>query len=86
MKNAKTYDAVGCAHCNNVGYLDRIAIFEILNVNDEIKEMISNNESAIKIKKEAFKFGYRPVEIDGIQKVIDGITNLKELNKKLLLK
>lgn len=86
MKNAKTYDAVGCSHCNNVGYIDRIAIFEILNVNDEIKEMISNNESAIKIKKEAFKYGYRPVEIDGIQKVISGITNLKELNKKLLLK
>lgn len=86
MKNAKTYDAVGCEHCNNVGYLDRIAIFEILNVNDEIKEMISNNESAIKIKKAAFKYGYRPVEIDGIQKVISGITNLKELNKKLLLK
>ena len=42
-------------------------------------------ESAIKIKREALKFGYQPLEIDGIKKVIDGITNIKELNKKLLI-
>ena len=85
MKNKKTYDAVGCEHCNNIGYLDRIAIFEILQINDEIKELISNDESPIKIKKEALKYGYEPLEIDGIRKVIAGATNLKELNKKLLI-
>lgn len=85
MKDKKTYDAVGCKHCNNVGYIDRIAIFEVLSLNDEIKELISNDESPIKIKREALKYGYEPLEIDGIRKVIDGITNMKELNKKLLI-
>ena len=85
LKGKKTYDAVGCKHCNNIGYLDRIAIFEILQINDEIKELISNDESPIKIKKEAFKYGYEPLEIDGIRKVISGITDMKELNKKLLI-
>lgn len=85
MKDKKTYDAVGCTHCNNIGYIDRIAIFEILQINDEIKELISNGESPIKIKKEALKYGYQPLEIDGINKVIEGITNMKELNKKLLM-
>ena len=85
IKDKKTYDAVGCEHCNNVGYFDRIAIFEVLSLNDEIKELISNGESPIKIKKEALKYGYEPLEIDGIRKVIDGITNMKELNKKLLI-
>lgn len=85
LKNKKTYDAVGCKHCNNVGYLDRVAIFEVLSINDEIKELISNNESPIKIKREALKYGYEPLEIDGIRKVLDGITNMKELNKKLLI-
>ena len=74
-----------CKHCNNVGYLDRVAIFEVLSINDEIKELISNNESPIKIKREALKCGYEPLEIDGIRKVLDGITNMKELNKKLLI-
>ena len=39
-----------------------------------------------RIKKEALKYGYEPLEIDGIRKVINGVTNLKELNKKLLIK
>ena len=86
LKNKKTYDAVGCKHCNNIGYYDRMAIFEILQINDHIKELISNNESPIRIKKEALKDGYEPLEIDGIRKVIDGITNMQELNKKLLIK
>ena len=85
MKDKKAYDAVGCKHCNNIGYIDRIGIFEVLALNDEIKELISNDESPIKIKREALKYGYEPLEIDGIRKVIDGITNMKELNKKLLL-
>ena len=86
LKGKKTYDAVGCKHCNQVGYLDRVGIFEVLQINDEIKELISNDESPIKIKKAAQKYGYEPLEIDGMRKVIDGITNMPELNKKLLLK
>lgn len=85
LKDKKTYDAVGCEFCNNVGYIDRVAIFEILKMNDELKELISNNESPIKIKKEALKYGYEPFKIDGIRKVIDGITDMKELNKKILI-
>lgn len=85
IEGKKTYDAVGCKHCNNVGYLDRIGIFEVMQINDDIKELISNGESPIRIKKEALKHGYEPLEIDGIRKVINGITNLKELNKKLLI-
>ena len=85
LKGKKTYDAVGCKHCNNIGYLDRIAIFEILQVNDEIKDLISNDASPVKIKKEALQYGYQPLEIEGIRKVIDGVTNMPELNKKLLI-
>ena len=85
LKEEKTYDAVGCEHCNNIGYTDRIAMFEILKINENIKELISNDESPIRIKNEALKYGYEPLEIDGIRKVIDGITNMEELNKKLIL-
>lgn len=85
LNGKKTYDAVGCKHCNQIGYLDRIGLFEVLKITDEIKELISNGESPIKIKKEALKLGYQPLEIDGIRKVIDGVTNLKEVNKKLLI-
>ena len=85
LKDKKTYDAVGCEYCNHVGYIDRIAIFEILKIDENIKELISNDESPLKIKKEALQCGYVPLEIDGINKVLAGITNMKELNKKLIL-
>ena len=84
-KGKKTYDAIGCDKCNHVGYMDRIAIFEVLKVDENIKELISNDESSIRIRKEALNNGYVPLEIDGIYKVLSGITNMKELNKKLIL-
>ncbi len=79
-----TYDAIGCKHCNNTGYYDRMAIFEILNITDEIKTEIMNGESSIQIRQEAIKQGYKPLIVDGIKKVIDGHTTIEELNKKLL--
>lgn len=85
FKNRYTYTTKGCNKCNNTGFYGRIAIFEILEINDAIRQLIINNESTIEIKKEALKGNYRPFVVDGINKVIDGITTLDELNKKLLL-
>ena len=82
--NGKTFDAVGCKHCNNTGYYDRIGVFEILNITDEIKEEIMNGKSSLEIRKKALEQNYKPLVIDGIRKVVKGLTTLEELNKKLL--
>lgn len=81
----KTYDAVGCEHCNNSGYYDRIGIFEILTIDDDLRELITNDASTLKIKEEAIKKTYKPLVIDGINKVLAGVTTLQELNKKLII-
>ena len=83
--SGKTYDAAGCRYCNNTGYYDRLGIFEILNVTDEIKQEIMNGKSSIEIRQEALKQGYKPLVTDGIKKVIEGHTTLDELNRKLLI-
>ncbi len=80
-----TYDAVGCEHCNHSGYYDRIGIFEILIIDDAIRELIINDSSTIKIKEEALKGTYKPLVIDGLNKVLNGVTTLQELNKKLVI-
>lgn len=54
--------------CNNSGYYDRIGIFEVLVLSDEIRELIVNNNSAMEIRKAALKSGYQPLIIDGIKK------------------
>ena len=83
LNGKKTYDAVGCKKCNNTGYLGRIGIFELLILNDEIRTLIVEDKSAIDIRKAALNSGYVPLIVDGINKVINGITNMEELNNKL---
>lgn len=81
----KTYDVIGCEKCNNTGYYDRIAIFEVLIVDDVIKELITKGASSIEIRDEALKRGFKPLIIDGLNKVLDGETTLEELNNKLVI-
>ena len=81
----KTFDAVGCKKCNNTGFYGRIGIFEVLVLSDKIKMLIQDNASAIDIRTEALKSGYMPLIVDGVKKILDGTTNLQELNNKLAI-
>ena len=83
LEGKKTYDAIGCKECNNVGYFERIGIFEILVLDDKIREAITSDASTLQIKEKAMEGGYRPLIVDGIGKVLSGETNLNELNRKL---
>ena len=85
LEGKKTYETVGCKKCNNTGYYGRIGIFEVLIINDELRKLIVDNKSSIEIKKLAMEQGYLPLVVDGIKKVIDGTTNLQELNNKLAI-
>lgn len=81
----KTYDAVGCKKCNNIGYYGRIGVFEVLDVSDEIKELIVKGASTIEIRNKALEENYKPLIVDGINKVLKGYTTLEELNKQLII-
>ena len=85
VSNKKTYKTVGCKKCNQSGYLDRIGIFEVLTVDDEIKDLISKDASSMEIRRKALELGYKPLLIDGINKVVNGITTLDEINNKLII-
>ena len=85
LEGKKTYDAVGCKKCNNTGYYGRIGIFELLMIDDRIRSLIINNNSTIDIRDEALKNGYVPLIVDGVNRILDGTTNLQELNNKLAI-
>ena len=80
-----TYDIVGCKHCNYTGYFDRIAVFEICEVTEPIRELIANGESSLKIRDAALKENYRPLFVDALDKVYNGMLTLEEVNNKLLI-
>ena len=83
--NKYTYDTKGCKECNYTGYLDRVAAFEILELTDEIKDLVVTGASSLKIRELALQQGYKPIVIDAFEKVLEGITTVEEVNKRLAL-
>ncbi len=77
--NGTIFKAAGCKKCMNTGYKGRTGIYEILLMNEDIKDMILKNESAGRIKSCAIKSGMRTLRSDGADKVLKGITTIEEV-------
>jgi type IV pilus assembly protein PilB len=86
VDETKIYEPVGCQYCNGIGYYDRIGAFEILCINEELKDMISEGASTIDIRKYAKEHtNYRPLIVDGLNKALSGITTIDELKRKIIV-
>lgn len=82
----KLYSAVGCKECNNTGYTGRIGIYEVLEMNKEIRDAIITNPNSDDILGIARKSGFRSMIEDGIEKLKEGTIDIKELIKVIALK
>ena len=82
----KLYKAVGCKECNNTGYTGRIGIYEVLQFNKEIRDAIITNPNSDEILEIAKKSGFKSMIEDGIDKLKEGIIDIKELIKVIALK
>lgn len=86
LEHAKTYEPVGCKYCNDIGYYERVAMFEVLCIDDYLKDMISEGKSSIEIRDYAIKnTDYKPMVVDGINKVLQGITTVEEIKNKITI-
>ncbi len=74
----KLFKGRGCSYCHE-GYLGRIAIFEILLIQEQIEKMIMERRTSRSIRNEAKKLGMRTLRGDGLKKVYEGITTLSEV-------
>ncbi|MBU1475123.1 MAG: Flp pilus assembly complex ATPase component TadA, partial [Acidobacteria bacterium] len=76
------YEAKGCPECGFTGYSGRTAIAEVLELSDEIREMILARKPLSEVKKQAKEEGMIFLRETGIRdKVLEGVTSLRELNK-----
>jgi type IV pilus assembly protein PilB len=80
-KNQIFYEARGCSDCSFTGYRGRTAIAELLELSDVIREMILERKPLSEVKKRAKKEGIIFLREVGLEKVLRGVTGLKELNK-----
>jgi general secretion pathway protein E len=73
------YHAKGCPACFQTGYLGRTAIYELLEVDDEVRQLIMRNADAATIRALAMKKGMSTLRQDGADKVLKGITSVDEV-------
>lgn len=74
------YKPVGCELCSE-GYKGRVGIFEVMPISDAMKRLIMEGASAIGLRDQADKEGINDLRRSGLNKVKEGITSLKELNR-----
>lgn len=78
-ENTKIYKPVGCPACNDTGYKGRIAVYEILTVSNELRDMISHNKSMEELIQVALKNGMNTL-FDSCSRVVKaGVTSLEEM-------
>ena len=73
------YRPVGCEQCGKEGYHGRVGIFEVLEVDEDIKKLISQKSSTEEIEKTAKEHGMATMLEDGILKAIQGMTSIEEV-------
>lgn len=73
------FKGIGCTKCRGTGYFGRIAVFEVMPVGDEIRNLIHNNAGAQDIKKQALKEGMHTLKESAIAKMKAGITTVEEV-------
>lgn len=81
--NITVFEADGCSSCGYTGYKGRIAIVEILRINDYMKKLISNKTSGHEISKAAKATGFKTLADDACRRVLEGITSLDEITRKV---
>ncbi len=77
--NVVSYKGEGCNTCNNTGYKGRVALYEVMPVKEEIKELILQGASALEIKRMAIKLGMKTLRMSGLTKIKEGLTSLEEV-------
>ena len=73
------YKPKGCKKCNRQGFTDRVALFEVLSITEDISDIILRKASEKEIAAQARKQGMLTMKQDGILKILDGITTIEEV-------
>ncbi|MEO8596295.1 MAG: type II secretion system ATPase GspE [Candidatus Solibacter sp.] len=78
-ETVQAYRGAGCAECGGRGYISRMGIFEMMDVNDEIRKLVIANADASVLTRTARKNGMRNLREDGWRKIQDGVTTVEEV-------
>ena len=84
-KNVTIYHGKGCGICNKGGYKGRVGLYEVMEINDDLRELILVGASALELKKKALEQGMFTLRRSGLTKVAVGLTTLEEVLRESVL-
>jgi type IV pilus assembly protein PilB len=85
VKTTKIYHGKGCSTCNKNGYKGRTGLYEVMEINDELRELILVGASALELKKKAIEQGMITLRRSGLIKVALGQTTMEEVLRETIL-
>ncbi len=75
----------GCDYCNNTGYRGRMGIYEVMAIDDRLRELIMDRASTSILRREAVRQGMRTLRESGLMAIYDGITSLDEVVRETII-
>jgi len=69
----------GCRNCNNTGYRGRVALYEVMPLTEELKEMVLQGASTAELKAEAIRLGMQTLRRAGLRKIVEGVSTPEEI-------
>ena len=81
IKKTPIYKGAGCSQCQGTGFKGRLGIFEMVELNAELRELAFSKAPTTELRKAAITSGMRPLMYDGKVKIFDGVTTPEEIVK-----
>jgi type IV pilus assembly protein PilB len=85
LKTTKIYHGKGCNICNKGGYKGRTGLYEVMEINDDLRELILVGASALELKKKAVEQGMLTLRHSGLVKIAAGMTTMDEVLRETVL-
>ncbi len=79
------YKGRGCSTCNGTGYKGRVGLYEVLEINDAVRELIMMGANSVELRKKAIEEGMLTLRMSGLEKIKQGITTIEEVLRETVL-
>jgi type IV pilus assembly protein PilB len=84
-RQVKVKKGRGCATCSGSGYKGRVGLYEVMEINDELRELVLVGASAMELKKKAIENGMTTLRRSGLMKVMLGVTTMEEVARETIV-
>jgi len=76
---SKLWQGAGCEKCRHTGYKGRVGVYELMVIDDDLRDLITRNPSLTEMRSAAVEGGMQTLRDDGLVKVANGMTTIEEL-------